>query len=314
MQHAEENVAPPRETTCWTASAAGPALVIHGGAGGRIREFQNLPEGTFEQALRASYEAGADVLRDGGSALDAVCAAVAVMEDDPLFNAGRGAALTADGRAELDASVMAGGLAGAVAGSRHARHPVLAARAVMERTGHVLIAQPAVETLATWDLETVEPEWFVTPERSAQLERVVARREAANQHGTVGAVARDAQGRLAAATSTGGTCGQWTGRIGDTPVIGAGTYARDGLAAVSCTGHGEAFLRGVVAHDVVARLRYTDADLRGAVLDTIEESLTAHDASGGIIAVGADGSLVVAYNSAMMLAAMPDGADLRLMA
>lgn len=314
MQHAEENVAPPREITCWTASASGPALVIHGGAGGRILEFQSLPEGTFEQALRASYEAGADVLRDGGSALDAVCAAVAVMEDDPLFNAGRGAALTADGCAELDASVMSGGLAGAVAGSRHARHPVLAARAVMERTGHVLIAQPAVETLTDWDLETVEPEWFVTPERSAQLERVLARREAPNQHGTVGAVARDVQGRLAAATSTGGTCGQWTGRIGDTPVIGAGTYARDGLAAISCTGHGEAFLRGVVAHDVAARLRYTDADLRGAVLDTIEESLTAHDASGGIIAVGADGSLVVAYNSAMMLAAMPDGEDLRLMA
>jgi L-asparaginase / beta-aspartyl-peptidase len=288
----------------------GPSLALHGGAGGRVQEFGPAGRERYEQGLLAAYRAGWQVLAAGGDALDAVCASVAVLEDDPLFNAGHGAALTAGGHAELDASVMTGGgLAGAVAASRYARNPVRLARAVMEHTEHVLIVDPDAGFVARYGLDVVDPGYFVTEERQRQLKRVLDGRTLASRHGTVGAAARDASGRVAAATSTGGMTGQADGRVGDSPIVGAGVYARDGLAAVSCTGHGESFIRGVVAYDVAARVRYASADLAGAVRKTFEQELTRRGATGGLVAVGGDGRVVVAHNSPMMFSARGTGPD-----
>jgi beta-aspartyl-peptidase (threonine type) len=287
---------------------SGWALVLHGGAGGRVEELTLDARGSYAEGLTRAYRAGAQVLSAGGAALDAVCAAVEQLEDDPLFNAGRGAALTAVGTAELDACVMTGaGEAGAVTACRHARNPVHAARKVMEETPAVLLVAPDLDRLTGWGLATVEPEYFVTPARQQQLANVQARLLEPARHGTVGACAIDVRGAVAAATSTGGMVNQSEGRVGDTPIVGAGTYARDGVVAISCTGEGEAFIRGVVAHDVAARMRYLGQPLAEAVEATVTEELTARGASGGLIAVGADGRVVVAHNSPAMFAAYSDG-------
>ena len=289
---------------------SGPSLALHGGAGGRVRELAPAARAGYEGGLLAAYRAGWAVLAAGGDALDAVCASVEVLEDDPLFNAGRGAALTASGQAELDASVMTGsGLAGAVAASKYAANPVWLARAVMEHGEHVLIVDPDTEFLKRHGIEAVDRGYFVTEPRRLELDRVMGERATAARHGTVGAVARDAAGRVAAATSTGGMTGQADGRVGDSPIVGAGIYARDGLAAISSTGHGEAFIRGVVAYDVAARVRYAGADLAQAVRGTFDEELTARGFTGGLIAVGGDGRVVVAHNSPMMFSARGPGAD-----
>lgn len=289
---------------------AGPSLALHGGAGGRTEELSLTARAPYEQGLRAGYRAGWRVLAAGGSALDAVCATVAVLEDDPLFNAGRGAALTATGQAELDASVMTGsGQAGAVAASKYARNPVRLARAVMEHTDHVLIVDPDVAFLERHGIDVADRGYFITEPRQQQLDRVIESRAAAARHGTVGAVARDTAGRVAAATSTGGMVGQAEGRVGDSPIVGAGVYARDGVVAVSGTGHGEAFIRGVVAYDVAARIRYAGADLAQAVRGTIEAELTQRGSHGGLIAVGGDGGIVVAHNSPAMFSARGTGPE-----
>jgi L-asparaginase / beta-aspartyl-peptidase len=281
-----------------------PSLALHGGAGGRVEELTLEGRAPYGEGLLAAYSAGWQVLASGGSALDAVCASVEVLENDPLFNAGRGAALTATGQAELDASVMTGtGLAGAVAASKHARNPVRVARAVMEHTDHALIVDPDVEFLERYGLAVVERDYFITEARRQQLERVLNGRAVAARHGTVGAVARDASGRVAAATSTGGMVGQADGRVGDSPIIGAGVYARDGVVAISGTGHGEAFIRGVVAYDIAARIRYAGAGLATAVRETLEQELGQRGSTGGIIAVGGDGRIVVAHNSPAMFSA-----------
>ncbi|MFQ1003847.1 isoaspartyl peptidase/L-asparaginase family protein [Modestobacter sp. SSW1-42] len=289
-------------------SGSGWALVLHGGAGGRVEELSLEEAGTYAEGLTAAHRAGAAVLAAGGSALDAVCATVACLEDDPLFNAGRGAALTSEGTAELDACVMTGeGRAGAVAASQFARNPVHAARKVLEETPAVLLIAPTAERIAGWDLQTVTPDHFTTPARQQQLRRVQDGLLAGSRHGTVGAVAVDAHGRVAAATSTGGMVNQSEGRVGDTPIVGAGTYARDGIGAISCTGEGEAFIQGVVAHDVAARVRYLGVGLAEAITDTVTAELAPRAATGGLIAVGADGSVVVAHNSPAMFAAYHDG-------
>ncbi len=291
-------------------SAGGPSLALHGGAGGRIGDQTLTGRAPYAEGLLAAYRAGWQVLTAGGTALDAVCASVQVLEDEPLFNAGRGAALTATGRAELDASVMTGsGRAGAVAAAKYARNPVRLARAVMEHTEHVLIVDPDVEFLERYGLEIVEPGYFITQARQQQLDRVMEGRVVAARHGTVGAVARDAGGRVAAATSTGGMTGQADGRIGDSPIVGAGVYARDDVVAISCTGDGEAFIRGVVAYDVAARIRYTGADLAEAVRGTFEQELTRHGSTGGLVAVGGDGRIVVAHNSPAMFSARGTGPE-----
>ena len=306
----EESIARPRETRLWaTPPLREYSLALHGGAGGRIEELSTERRESFEAGLRRAYLAGRVVLEDGGSALDAVCATVEQLEDDPLFNAGRGAALAADGSVEHDAAVMDDdGRAGAIAVSRYAKNPVRLARAVLENSSHVLLVDPARDLATGWDLEVREQDYFVTEARKVQLERIHALRLAAPRHGTVGAVARDRDGRIAVATSTGGMAAQSTGRVGDSPVIGAGTYARGDSLAVSCTGEGEAFIRGVVSYDIAARMRYLGAPLADAVRDTVLAELTAKDASGGLVAVAPDGTVVVAHNSPTMFAAF-EGQD-----
>ena len=288
----------------------GPSLALHGGAGGRVEELTLEGRATYTDGLQAAYRAGWQVLAAGGSALDAVCASVEALEDNPLFNAGRGAALTATGHAELDASVMTGdGHAGAVAASKHAKNPVLVARAVMEHTEHALIVDPDAAFLESHGCRVVERGYFITESRRRQLERVLDGRAVAARHGTVGAVARDASGRVAAATSTGGMVGQADGRVGDSPIVGAGVYARDDVVAISGTGHGEAFIRGVVAYDIAARIRYAGAGLATAVRETIETELEQRGSTGGVIAVGGDGRIVVAHNSPAMFSARGTGPE-----
>ena len=247
----------------------------------------------YRRGLERALEAGHAALKDGGAALDAVCAAVVALEDDALFNAGRGACYNSDEKHELDAAVMDGATrrAGAVAAVSRIRNPVLAARAVMEKTSHVLLVGGGAERFARAHGVALAPaEYFATQSRLAAL-----RRRAVGHHGTVGAVAIDSQGRLAAATSTGGYTGKLPGRVGDSPLIGAGTYADD-LCAVSGTGLGEAFIRTVLAYDVAARLRYRKENLAratGAALARIAEL----GASGGVIAVDRRGNIAMPFNS-----------------
>ncbi|MBC7724080.1 MAG: isoaspartyl peptidase/L-asparaginase [Burkholderiaceae bacterium] len=309
--HAEESIALPTTTSLREAAPGAPfALALHGGAGGLIQELSSEEISAFENGLAAAYRAGEAVLARGGHAVDAVTATVVELENEPLFNAGRGAALTSGGGVELDASIMDGsGYAGAIAASTHARNPILVARAVMEQSLHLFLVAPSRELLAGWGLESAEQDYFITEHRVQQLARIQAG-SFAPRHGTVGAVARDSDGRLAAATSTGGMVNQSAGRIGDTPMIGAGTYARNGFGAVSCTGEGEAFIRGVVAYDIVARMRYAGTGLASAVTATIEQELTARGSSGGLVSIDATGRVVVAHNSPRMFAAFHDGAEL----
>ena len=292
------------------APDAGPSLALHGGAGGRVDELTLEGRAPYADGLQAAYRAGWQVLAAGGSALDAVCASVEALENNPLCNAGRGAALTATGHAELDASVMTGdGHAGAVAACKHAKNPVLLARAVMEHTEHALIVDPDNAFLERHGCRAVERGYFITESRRKQLERVLDGRAVAARHGTVGAVARDASGRVAAATSTGGMVGQADGRVGDSPIVGAGVYARDDIVAISSTGHGEAFICGVVAYDIAARIRYAGAGLATAVRETIETELAQRGSTGGVIAVGGDGRIVVAHNSPAMFSARGTGPE-----
>lgn len=275
-----------------------PMLLVHGGAGARPTPIDPSMEPRYRAGLQAGLDAGSAVLAGGGDALEAVCAAVMVLEDDELFNAGRGAALTADGTAELDAAVMSGdGRAGAIAVSRHIRNPVLGARAVRDLTDHVLIVAPDEATAKGWGLETVPAEYFVTAHRQAQLRDILAARAQAPRHGTVGAVALDVSGHLACATSTGGIVAQSVGRVGDTALIGAGTYACDDTIAVSCTGAGEAYIQGCVAYDVAARIKYLGQELDPALRSTYAAALERVGATGGTIAVTPRGEAVIIHNS-----------------
>src|SRR6185503_16023772 len=230
-------------------------IAVHGGAGVMRRDQPGQQQvAVLKQALEAAYQQK--------TAMDAVTAAVLVLEDSPLFNAGRGSCLNADGEIEMDAAVMEGERlrAGAVAAVRRIRNPVMAARMVMEKTRHVLLAGEGAERLAEkHGLELETPEYFRTERQQSALDRNLK-----NYHGTVGAVALDADGNLAAATSTGGYTGKLPGRIGDSPLIGAGTYADNRACAVSGTGLGEAFIRAAVAHDVAARMRYRGESLASA--------------------------------------------------
>jgi beta-aspartyl-peptidase (threonine type) len=279
------------------------AIVVHGGAGGLPRDDERVER--MRSGAAAAVGAGHAVLAAGGTALDAVEAAVVVLEDDSEFNAGRGAALTEYGRVELDASVMDGTTraAGAVAAVRGVRNPIRAARAVMAEGRHVLlVGQPATDFAATCGLAFESETWFVT-ERER---RALAGATAASARGTVGAVARDADGRLAAATSTGGVSGQRLGRVGDSPLIGAGTWADDATVAVSCTGHGESIIRSALAHEVDALLRHRDLSLLEACELAIEDlGRWGHD--GGLIAVSSHGEVAATFNSPAMTRAWQVG-------
>ena len=270
-------------------------VVVHGGSGALTPERLG-PEAAEDArgGLRAALVAGFAVLRDGGTALDAAVAAAVVLEDDEAFNAGRGAALSAAGTVEHDASVMDGatGRAGAVACVCGPRHPVEAARAVMDHTPHVLLAGAGGEAVARdAGIAFEEPAWFVTERRRAELAAAGGSPTAA--FGTVGAVALDRDGHVAAATSTGGMTGKAPGRVGDSPVVGAGTWA-DTTVAVSGTGHGEAFMRAAFAHEVAAQLRLAGVDLETAC----QRALTG--LSGGCIAVTADGQVAMPFTTSGM--------------
>jgi beta-aspartyl-peptidase (threonine type) len=283
------------------------ALAIHGGAG--VIERGSLSaerERAYRASLLAALDAGANVLRRGGSSLDAVEATVRLLEDDPLFNAGRGAVFTADGRNELDASIMDGASrrAGAVAGVTRTRNPISLARAVMEKSPHVMLARDGADQFAVEQrLEQVDPSWFRTEQRWQQL--LDWRRDHAksldptHSRGTVGAVAIDVNGHLAAATSTGGMTGKRWGRIGDSPVIGAGTYAADGDCAVSSTGSGEFFIRTSAARQVCDRISWQRIDVQAAADATIAD-VGAIGGDGGLIAMDGGGRIAFAMNSSGM--------------
>jgi beta-aspartyl-peptidase (threonine type) len=280
------------------------AIAIHGGAGSLSRaDMSAAQEAEYRDGLGAALDAAVAVLEARGASVDAVIAAVRVLEDNPLFNAGRGAVLTRDGMAELDASVMEGRTlrAGAVTGLRHVKNPIELARLVMEKSPHVMLVGAGAEEFArTRGVELVSNEYFRTAARTRQLERhlsgAISRENELEAFGTVGAVALDTHGDLAAATSTGGMTGKRWGRVGDSPIIGAGTYARNTGCAVSATGHGEYFIRAVLAHDICARVEYLKIPLAQAARDALDE-LRQLGGNGGVIAIDARGEVVLGFNS-----------------
>lgn len=304
-----------------TSSPGRFTLAIHGGAGTILRSTMTPErEAAYHAGLRRALAAGHAVLAAGGPALDAVTAAVMALEDEPLFNAGRGAVYTSAGKQEMDAAVMNGQdhAAGAVAGICGPRNPVLAARAVMERTEHVLlIGSAAMDFCRAQGLVMEAPEYFFTQARWDALQSTLAMRRTGTQdqdesrkHGTVGAVARDVHGHLAAATSTGGMTAKAPGRVGDTPVIGAGTWADDASCAVSGTGHGEVFIRFAAAQEISARMRLAGQTLEQAARAVVMDVLAPNDGSGGVIAVDKDGGYSLPFNCAGMYrgVVMQDGA------
>jgi beta-aspartyl-peptidase (threonine type) len=287
-------------------------LAIHGGAGSLPRaETGGERERNYRAGLAAALDAGFAVLQGQGSSLDAVSRAVMVLENNPLFNAGLGSVFTFDGRNELDAAIMDGRTldAGAVCGVTHIRNPIALARTVMEHSEYVMLSGEGAEEFAlSRGVELVPRSYFHTPERWRQLERIrngdAGLSALTISHvGTVGAVALDGEGRLAAATSTGGMTGKRYHRIGDSPIIGAGTYADNRSCAVSATGHGEVFIRAAVAHDICSRMRFGGRTLREAVREVVFEELTKLHGEGGVIAIDAQGEIVMEFNSEGMFRA-----------
>jgi beta-aspartyl-peptidase (threonine type) len=301
-----------------TVHGSGPVVAIHGGAGTLSRGAMSAAqEGQYHGALREVLLAAQRVLADGGSAIDAVCVAVDALEDCELFNAGRGAVFTRDGTHELDAALMDGSTlrAGAVGCVSRIARPLRAARAVKEQGDHVLLVGAGAEAFAqSQGLAMTDPAYFSTETRRAQLKaaqrkgRVLLDHDGAalaaaapldesRKFGTVGAVAVDRHGHVAAATSTGGMTNKRPGRVGDTPLIGAGTYADDRGAAVSCTGTGEMFIRTAAAYDLCARIRHAGRSLAQAAHEVVHEVLPAIGGNGGLIAVDAQGNLALPFNS-----------------
>jgi len=294
------------------------SIAVHGGAGTILRE--NLTEamrGEYEAGLGAALDAGARLLAEGGNALDGVAATVVLLEDDPHFNAGRGATFTFDGKIELDAAIMDGRTraAGAVAGITRERNPVLIARAVMEHSPHVFLAGVGAERFAREQgFEPVDPAWFETAERRRQFEEFRQRKsgwfDGSVKYGTVGAVARDRQGHVAAATSTGGLTGKRWGRVGDSPVIGAGTYADDRACAVSATGAGEYFIRTAAAKAIADRMVLLGESAQAAA-DAVIAEIGELGGEGGVIVAAADGGTAFALNTAGMYRGRADSEGMR---
>lgn len=324
------------------------AVVVHGGAG-VIERADLSPEQdkAYREAMAHVATVAADVVKNGGSALDAIEKAIHLLEDDPLFNAGRGAVFTAEGRNELDASIMDGKtlMAGAVAGVTHTKHPISLARAVMEKSPHVMLIGDGAERFAvSQKLEQVDPSYFFTERRWLALEKALreqglpipprpkgaptassARAELQHdegvhrgnlaqvekKYGTVGVVVLDGQGNVAAGTSTGGMTAKRWGRVGDAPIIGAGTYASNKSCAVSATGSGEYFIRLTVAREICALVEHKGLSLQAAADQVIQKDLTAIGGDGGVIAVAPDGQLAWSFNtSGMYRARVADGEKL----
>jgi beta-aspartyl-peptidase (threonine type) len=293
-------------------------LVIHGGAGVIVRpELTSELEAHYRAQLAKTVDTGYAVLESGGSCLDAVVAAIEVMEDSPLFNAGHGAVMNAEGACELDASIMDGRTldAGAVAGLQHIRNPIVLARDVLERTPHVMLIGGGAEAFA-WQLgyEFVPNQYFQTDRRRRQLalareldhhtagdtprrpERVTFATVDDNKYGTVGCAALDREGNLAAGTSTGGMTNKQYGRVGDSPIIGAGTYAKNATCALSATGHGEFFIRSVFGHNVSALMEYKGLSLRDAATEAIRQ-MAELGGTGGLVAIDRQGNIAMPFNT-----------------
>ena len=278
----------------------GPVILVHGGAGGIERKYYNDEQiAEYDSALQAVLKVGYDMLTNDANGMDVVVECLTMLENDPHFNAGKGAVFNDLGEAELDASVMDGStkMAGAVAGLKRIKNPAKLARAVMEETSHVLlIGEGAEEFAKTQDHEFVDNEYFLTPKRKQQYERW----KQMNKNGTVGVVVLDGQGILYAGTSTGGMMGKKYGRVGDVPIIGAGTYADNNGAAVSCTGHGEYYIRNNVAFQINARMQYQGLTLEQSTREVIFGVLNSDSGNGGLIALDAKGNAAWTFNSSGM--------------
>jgi beta-aspartyl-peptidase (threonine type) len=291
-------------------------LGIHGGIGVERKEMTPEHDKEVRAGLKSALEAGYARLKAGGSSLDAVESAIRVMEDLPVFNAGKGAVFTNAGTNELDASIMEGKTkkAGAVAGVRTVKNPITGARAVMEKSRHVLLIGPGADSFAKLQgLEIVDPSYFATEHRRKAIEEIWKREEAEkkkrgdagelplmpkkSEFGTVGAVCLDASGNLAAGTSTGGMTNKMAGRVGDSPIIGAGTYADNDAAAISCTGHGEFFIRYAVSHEIVSQVKYKGLSASAAADDVINRQLKNAGGEGAAIVLDKSGRFSAAYNS-----------------
>jgi L-asparaginase / beta-aspartyl-peptidase len=279
------------------------ALVLHGGAGNM--NFQNLPEeaqNRYNSALDSALQLGLGVLKDGGASIDAVEAVIMYLEDNPLFNAGKGAVFTNEGKNELDASIMTGQdlNAGAVAGVTDIRHPISAARAVMEQSEHVMMAGHGASVFAEQvGLEIVDPSYFFTRNRFESFQKAIA----SEKHGTVGCVALDREGNLCAGTSTGGMTNKKYGRIGDSPIIGAGTYANNATCGVSGTGHGEYFIRWTVAHQISVLMEFKGYDVEKAASEVINKTLVEAGGDGGVICLDRFGRAAMVTNTSGMFRA-----------
>jgi beta-aspartyl-peptidase (threonine type) len=311
------------------------ALAIHGGAGTIKRENMSPErEAEYRAKLEEALKAGYAILGQGGSSLDAVVATIQVMEESPLFNAGKGAVFTNEGKNELDAAIMDGATrnAGTVAGITNIKSPVAAARAVMEASPHVMMIGKGAEQFAKEQgLEVVDPSYFYTENRFNQLQRIIDTEKQQLDHdgdtkkdsrqgsildqkfpdrkfGTVGAVALDQDGNIAAATSTGGMTNKRYGRVGDVPIIGAGTYASNETCAVSATGHGEYFIRSVVAYDIAALMKYKGLSLQEAADEVVKDKLVEMGGGGGVISIDAEGNIAMPFNTAGMYRASMDTA------
>ena len=296
------------------------SIAIHGGAGTILRSIMTAElQSSYEQALRIAAEAGYNILDGGGSCLDAVAAAVVSLEDCPLFNAGRGAVFNNKGGHEMDAAIMTGSTlaAGGVCGVAHVKNPVLLARAIMEQSGHVLLCGAGAEAFARQQqLQMEDDAYFYTAQRYQQWQDalkadVVQLDHSAKKYGTVGAVALDKQGNLAAATSTGGLTNKKFGRIGDSPIPGAGTYANNNTCAISCTGVGELFIRSVVAYDISCLMEYKGLSLKEACDLVVYDKLVKIGGEGGLVAVDKYGNIEMPFNSEGMYRACrnSDGRD-----
>ncbi len=284
--------------------AATPVFIIHTGAGILRSSLTPEAEAHVREVMRAAVDKGYGILKSGGTSLDAVSAAIVILEDDPAFNAGKGAVFNHDGRNELDASIMDGATlrAGSVANVHRIRNPILLARAVMEKSPHVMLVGDGAEAFAqSVGMALVDPKYFYTERRWNELqtalkEEVAKQKSTASPHGTVGAVALDSHGRLAAGTSTGGMTNKRFGRVGDSPVIGAGTYA-NAKCAVSATGWGEFYIRATAARDICARVEYRGETLRQAADEVVMGVVPQLGGDGGVIALDADGHVAAPFNT-----------------
>ena len=293
------------------------SIAIHGGAGTILRSTMTAElQARYEAGLQQAIDAGYKILAAGGNSLDAVEAAVSSLEDFPLFNAGKGAVFNNEGRHEMDASIMRGKdlAAGAVSGIGNVRNPVQLARIVMERSGHVLLYGAGAETFArAQGLAFENDEYFYTQQRYDQWQQALKEDRVQLDHsdkkfGTVGAVALDMHGDLAAATSTGGMTNKRFGRIGDSPIPGAGTYANNDTCAISCTGHGELFIRSVVGHDISCLMEYKGLSLKEACDVVVHDKLVRIGGEGGLVAIDRNGNIEMPFNSEGMYRACMNSA------